>query len=57
MRATGAVVDVETLAGANHAYDQRERSPLSLLAFDAGLREDARRIVAAWLAETAPPDR
>jgi len=48
---------VETLAGANHAYDQRERSPLSLLAFDAGLREDARRIVAAWLAETAPPDR
>ena len=41
----------EVLPGADHAYDQRERSPVSPLAFDAGLRERARGAVAAWLAE------
>jgi len=50
LRASGARVDAEVLSGADHAYDQRERSPLSPLAFDADLRERARAAVEGWLA-------
>lgn len=36
LRASGAAVTIEVLPGADYAFDQQERSPVSPLDFDAG---------------------
>lgn len=51
LRAGGATITTEVLPGADHAFDQRERSPVSPLDFDAGLRERARATAFDWLAD------
>ena len=55
LRARGARVEVTVLAGADHGFDQAERSALSPLTFDPALRADAAAAVTAFLARAAPP--
>ncbi len=54
LRTSGAPVATEVLPGADHAFDQQERSPVSPLDFDAGLRDRARRVAFEWLAGLRP---
>jgi dienelactone hydrolase len=44
-----AAVEVTVLTGADHGFDQREKSLFSTLAFDAAQRDRARRIVLKFL--------
>nr|WP_253948982.1 dienelactone hydrolase family protein [Mangrovicoccus sp. HB161399] len=46
----GARISVREFAEADHGFDQREKSFLSSLVFDAGLRDRAREEVGAFLA-------
>ncbi|MEJ8571083.1 dienelactone hydrolase family protein [Microbaculum marinum] len=47
--ADGASVEVALIAGADHGFDQREKSPFSTLEFDAGQREQAATAVLEFL--------
>ena len=49
LRARGARIRVEVLPGADHGFDQRERSALSPLSFDAALRDRTDREVEEFL--------
>lgn len=51
LRERGARIRVEVLPGADHAFDQHERSALSPLNFDAPLRDRAAREAEAFLAD------
>ena len=53
-RRTGAEVETVVLADADHGFDQRERSVLSTLVFDAAQTETARQAVERFL-DTVPP--
>ena len=46
---TSAAVEIAILSGAGHGFDQREKSALSTLAFDAEQRDRAREIVLEFL--------
>ena len=46
---TAAAVKIAILSGAGHGFDQREKSALSTLAFDAEQRDRAREIVLEFL--------
>ena len=50
LRERGARIRVEVLPGADHGFDQRERSALSPLSFDAALRDRTDREVEEFLA-------
>lgn len=45
LQALGASLQVETLAGADHGFDQKDHSVLSTLHFDAGLTDQARAMI------------
>jgi len=49
LRARGARIEVQVLPGADHAFDQQERAVLSVLSFDAVLRDRAAGRVDAFL--------
>lgn len=49
LRERGARIRVEVLPGADHGFDQRERSALSPLSFDAALRDRTAREVEEFL--------
>lgn len=49
LRATGSEVRVETIADANHGFDQAEKSLLSTLSFNAGQRAQAAEVVNGFL--------
>ena len=49
LRGRGARIRVEVLPGADHGFDQRERSALSPLSFDAALRDRTNREVEEFL--------
>ncbi|MBP1805332.1 dienelactone hydrolase family protein [Rubellimicrobium aerolatum] len=51
LAASGAEVRVEVLPGAGHAFDQRDRSPLSALTFDADQRARAEALVGGLLGD------
>jgi len=53
LRAAGADVRVTVFDGADHAFDQQERSVLSKMTFDAATRDAARAVVDDLLAEVA----
>lgn len=55
LRTNEAAVEVAIVPGADHGFDQREKSPLSTLEFDADQRERAREIVLEFLKATNPP--
>ena len=50
LHARGARIEVVVLPGADHAFDQRDRSALSPLSFDAALSDRAAQEVTAFLA-------
>ncbi|SLN11556.1 Dienelactone hydrolase family protein [Pseudoruegeria aquimaris] len=52
MQARGREVRVEEFTGVTHGFDQREKSALSTLTFDAEAAERARRLSLDFLAET-----
>lgn len=54
LRERGAPITTSVLAGADHGFDQRERSPVSTLSFDAGLRDQAENQINAFLRDIAP---
>lgn len=53
LRAGGAEVETASIEGADHAFDQRDKMPISPLGFSAEMREEARALVMAWLEEAA----
>ena len=54
LRRSGATVENAVIPDADHAFDQREKSPLSTLPFDPGRRATARQIVEEFLEAHAP---
>jgi dienelactone hydrolase len=54
LRRAGAVVATTVIPDADHGFDQRQKSPLSLLPFDAQQRDAAREAVEAFLGAHAP---
>jgi dienelactone hydrolase len=54
LRSESAAIDIAILPGAGHGFDQREKSPLSTLYFDADQRDRAREIVLEYLESTDP---
>ncbi|PRY26779.1 dienelactone hydrolase [Aliiruegeria haliotis] len=48
-RTSGAAIETEVLAGAEHGFDQREKSPLSSLTFDAAQRNKAEGFARAFM--------
>lgn len=57
LRRGGAPIETLVLPGADHGFDQRERSWLSTLAFDVVLRDRAREAVFGFLARDGAQDR
>jgi len=53
MQAAGIPADVETFTGVTHGFDQRDRSPLSPLRFDAAATDRAAALLSRWLSERA----
>ncbi len=54
LRSDTAEIDIAILREAGHGFDQREKSPLSTLEFDADQRNHAREIVLEFLETTDP---
>jgi dienelactone hydrolase len=54
LRSNTAAVEIATVPGADHGFDQREKSPISTLEFDADQRERAREIVLEFLKSSDP---
>ena len=54
LRATGATVGTQVIAGADHGFDQSEKSPLSNLKFDAAQRAQARDLAFDFLDQRVP---
>lgn len=50
LRARGAAIETHVLPGAGHGFDQREKSFLSSLNFDAAQRDRAKALIADFLA-------
>ncbi|ESR23756.1 dienelactone hydrolase family protein [Lutibaculum baratangense] len=53
LRAGGARVDVATIPGANHGFDQQEKALFSTLAFDSGQRDEALGHLRTFLSDLA----
>jgi dienelactone hydrolase len=49
LRRAGAIVVTTVIPDADHGFDQREKSPLSILPFDADQRDAAREAATAFL--------
>ncbi|WMS40943.1 hypothetical protein RDV64_12660 [Acuticoccus sp. MNP-M23] len=56
LRERGAPITTRVLEGADHGFDQRERSPVSTLIFDEGLRDEAENQIEAFLKDVASRD-
>ncbi len=54
LRQSNAEVEIVVLADADHGFDQQERSPLSMLRFDAQKQAQARRAVLDFLKTVDP---
>ena len=53
LRAGGAEIETVVLPHADHGFDQSERSPISTLRFDAGLRAEAQWRIESFLRRVA----